>query len=189
MLTDGSRLPQQDQRLQEFYDKYHADEKRESLKHKSPVNSRAQYGLQPLLSMHTDMKITGGGTEQVNPGNVWLLVLIASGVLIIACINFTTLAIGRSAGRAREVGIRKVVGGSKKGLVIQFMAEAMLLSFTATILGCLLAILFLPWFNELSARELKFSFIQFPEYPWLLFGVMLLTGLFSGSYPSLVLSS
>ena len=102
--------------------------------------------------------IWGGSIEQVNPKTIWILLSIAAGVLLIACINFTTLAIGRSARRAKEVGVRKVIGGERKQLVIQFLSEAILLSILSAILGLLLAKLLLPYFNELSGRELQFLF-------------------------------
>ena len=109
-------------------------------------------------------------------------------VLLIACINFTTLAIGRSAGRAKEVGIRKVVGSRKKDLVFQFLTEALLLTVFSTGLGLLFAKLLLPWFNQLAGRELNFSFGYYPEMIWLIMALMLFVGLVAGSYPSLVLS-
>jgi putative ABC transport system permease protein len=110
-------------------------------------------------------------------------------VLLIACINFTTLAIGRSAGRAKEVGVRKVIGSGKKQLVFQFLAEALLLSILSAAIGFLIGKLLLPYFNQLSGRDLQFSFGQYPELVWMLIGLVLLVGLLAGSYPALVLSS
>jgi len=138
--------------------------------------------------MHTDTSIGGGGVDAVNPKNIWILLAIAAGVLLIACINFTTLAIGRSAGRAREVGVRKVLGSGKRQLLLQFLSEALLLSVLSAILGFLLGELLLPYFNKLSGRELSFSFKQFPELLWMMLGLVVLVGLLAGSYPALVLS-
>ena len=138
--------------------------------------------------MHTDTKIGGGSIDAIIPKNIWILLAIAAGVLLIACINFTTLAIGRSAGRAKEVGVRKVIGSGKMQLIIQFLAEALLLSILSAILGFLLGKLLLPYFNQLSGRELHFSFQQFPEMTWMLGGLVLLVGLLAGAYPALVLS-
>jgi putative ABC transport system permease protein len=109
--------------------------------------------------------------------------------LLIACINFTTIAIGRSAGRSKEVGVRKVIGGTKKSLITQFLSEALLLAFLSAVLGLILAKILLPFFNQLSGRELNFSFTQFPQLLWLTIGLVLLVGLLAGSYPALVLSS
>jgi putative ABC transport system permease protein len=127
--------------------------------------------------------------DSVKPENIWMLLALAAGVLLIACINFTTLAIGRSAGRAREVGIRKVVGSSKKNLIIQFLTEAVFLSAISVIIGFLLARLFLPWFNQLSGSTLTFSFSQFPKVAWMLIPLTLIVGIVAGSYPALILSA
>jgi putative ABC transport system permease protein len=188
-LRPGSKLPSNQSLLSAFRKKYYpdeeADEKKSGWKGKG---SLAWYGFQPLLSMHTNTKIYGGSVEPVNPKNIWILLSIAMSVLLIACINFTTLAIGRSAGRAKEVGIRKVVGSRKKDLVFQFLMEALLLTVISTGLGLLFAKLLLPWFNQLSGRELNFSFGYYPEMIWLIMALMLFVGLVAGSYPSLVLS-
>src|SRR5207237_9569925 len=102
-----------------------------------------RFGLQTLRSMHTDTKIAGGTIESVDSKTIWILLSIAAAVLLIACINFTTLAIGRSAGRSKEVGVRKVIGAVKRQLIFQFLAEALLLSVLSTLLGLLIAKLLL----------------------------------------------
>jgi putative ABC transport system permease protein len=189
-LRPDSRLASQPERLLAFRRKYYPTEEKEARdagqwKQKgAPVN----YGLQSLHSIHTDTKIWGGDVAPVEAKTIWILLGIAAGVLLIACINFTTLAIGRSAGRAREIGIRKVVGSRRKQLTSQFMAEALLLTIISVLLGILGANLLLPWFNQLSGKTLHFSFIQFPELSWLLIGLTLLVGIIAGSYPALVLS-
>ena len=107
--------------------------------------------------------------------------------MLIACINFTTLAIGRSARRAKEIGLRKVIGGGKT-IATQFLSEAIILIILSAILGLLIAKLLLPYFNWLSGRELQFSFSSYPEMIWMLGGLTLLVGLLAGSYPALILS-
>ncbi|HMI78498.1 MAG TPA: ABC transporter permease [Ferruginibacter sp.] len=189
-LRPGSKLHNGSVALQKFRSKYHAEEEAELKKdslwtaHGSPIS----YRLQPLKEMHTDIKVGGGSVDATSPKNIWILLAIAAGVLLIACINFTTLAIGRSAGRAKEVGVRKVIGSGKRQLILQFLAEALLLSILSAILGFLLGQLLLPYFNRLSGRELDFSFTQFPEMTWMLGGLVLLVGLLAGTYPALVLS-
>lgn len=187
-LRKGSSLAKDPVRMAAFHDKYYADEKEMLLKkglwdgNGSMPNG---FVLQPLRKMHTDATVDPGA---VSPKNIWVLIAIAAGVLIIACINFTTLAIGRSAGRAKEVGVRKVIGGQKKQLVRQFLAESFLLSFLSAVLGLLLANMLLPYFNQLSGRSLRFSFDVYPELAGLLVALIILVGLLSGSYPALVLS-
>ena len=188
-LKPGSRLLSGANTLIAFRKKYYPDEETKSRADgwtgKGPRN---YYGLQPLTAMHTDVKITGGLSAPIDPATIWILLSIATGVLLIACINFTTLAIGRSAGRAAEIGVRKVMGSTQLSLVKQFMVEAWLLAFLSTVLGVILARCLLPFFNDLSGTELRFSFIQFPQLAGMLIGVVLLVGLLAGSYPALVLS-
>jgi putative ABC transport system permease protein len=190
-LRPGSGLPTDKKRLAAFRHKYYPDEEAELKKagyswkgNEPPV----RYELQPLKIGHTDTRIWGGSVESVDPKTIWILIGIAAGVLLIACINFTTLAIGRSARRAKEVGLRKVIGGEKKQLVFQFLSESIILAMISALSGVLLAKLLLPWFNQLSGRELKFSLTQYPELSWMIIALTLLVGILAGSYPALVLS-
>src|SRR5262249_19075862 len=102
---------------------------------------------------------------------------------------FTTLAVGRSAGRVKEIGVRKVMGSQRKQLMSQFLTESFLLSVLSAVIGLVLAYLLLPFFNQLADRKLSFSFSRFPELIWLLAALTFLAGLLAGSYPALVLSS
>jgi putative ABC transport system permease protein len=185
LLKPGSRLMSDSNRLLQFRWKHMPEELDSYHKEKKVM---ARYALQPLLTVHTDPTIMGPGVEPTDPANIWILLGIASGILLIASINFTTLAIARSASRAVEVGVRKVLGGHRSQLVRQFLAESVLLSVISTILGCLLAIALLPWFNELSDKQLSFSFFEHPQLAWMLAGLTLLVGLLAGCYPALVLS-
>jgi putative ABC transport system permease protein len=191
LLRPGSRLMQGPERLAAFRKKYFPDEARELIKDKAwdgKTSYPISYRLQPLRDMHTDTHFDDEPGTTVNPKNIWILLGIAGAVLLIACINFTTLAIGRSAGRAKEVGVRKVLGGRRKQLIFQFLTESILLSLLSAALGLLLARLLLPYFNALSGKELTFSFAQYPEIKWLLAGTILITGILAGSYPALALS-
>ncbi len=186
-LREGSGLASNEKALLSFRQKYYPGEEKEIRegglwKGEGPP---VTYRLQPIREMHT---YTGVWGSTVESKNIWMLLLIAAGVLLIAIINFTTLAIGRSAGRAREVGIRKVVGSSSGQLAGRFLAESVVLSCISVVIGLALVFFLLPYFNELAGRELSFSLSQFPEMGWLVVGVTLLTGLLAGSYPAFVLS-
>lgn len=190
-LHPGSGLASDVKKLYEFRRKYYPGEEAELKREGFMWEASAppvSYRLQPLRAMHTDTRLWGGSVESVNPKTIWILLSIAAGVLLIACINFTTLAIGRSARRAKEVGVRKVIGSERTHLVIQFLAEAVLLSILSLGIGLLLVKLLLPYFNQLSGRELAFSFSLFPEMIWMLAGLTLIVGLLAGSYPALILS-
>lgn len=190
-LKAGSRLHKEANRLALFREKYYPKEdapKKRNGKKSTENRPRVEtsFRLQPITDVHTNAAIED---NPVDPKNIWILLSIAAGVLLIACINFTTLAIGRSAGRAKEVGVRKVIGGQKKQLVFQFLSESLLLSLVSTGIGLLLAFLLLPMMNRLADRQLSFSFTQLPELGWLLAALILLVGILAGSYPALILSN
>ncbi|PHN01938.1 ABC transporter permease [Flavilitoribacter nigricans] len=189
-LKPGSGLPHAPERLQTFRNEHYPDTEREMREagRWTGDGSPVTYKLQPLREMHTNTEVPGGFRSAIDPKNIWILLSIAGGVLLIACINFTTLAIGRSAGRAQEVGVRKVIGSSRKQLIGQFLTESFLLSGLSAGIGLGLGYLLLPAFNELSDRELVFSLEQYPELGWLTAGLVLVVGLLAGSYPSLVMS-
>lgn len=189
-LKEGSKLATDRDALIPFRKKYYPDEEAEARKagYWTGEGVPVRYALQPLLSIHTDTKVAGGNVNSVNPKTIWLLLGIAFGVLLIACINFTTLSIGRSASRAKEIGLRKVLGSQRPQLIWQFLAEALLLTVFSVLLGLLISYFLLPFFNQLSGKELQFSFQQFPELLWLIGGLTLIVAVLSGSYPALVLS-
>lgn len=148
-----------------------------------------QLYLQPLRDLHLNPTI-GVGYEQAphNPMYSYILSGIAVMVLCIACINFMTLAVGRSAGRAREVGMRKVFGAYRPQLMRQFWGEAILLSGCGLILGVLLAALFLPLFNQFTTQNFTLSDFMDGSTILVLLGLVLFVGLVAGSYPAVVLS-
>ena len=112
---------------------------------------------------------------------------IAAIILLIACINFMNLSTARSEKRAKEVGIRKVVGARKGSLIGQFLGESILISTIAAVLALVLVVLALPSFSELVQRPLALDMTN--EWLWLsAFGVVVLTGILAGSYPALYLS-
>lgn len=190
LLRPGSRLASETDRLLAFRKKFYPNEESEMRdagywKGEGPP---VRYRMQALREIHLDPDMYGGSVPSVDPQNIWILLGIAMGVLLIACINFTTLAIGRSAGRAKEVGVRKVMGGKRGQLVGQFLTESVLFSVFSAGLGIALAALLLPSFNALSGRELAFSLQSYPELAWLFGGIALLSGLLAGAYPALVLS-
>jgi putative ABC transport system permease protein len=191
LLRPGSRLAEDTQQLLTFRRKYYPDEEAELRRggRWTGAGPPVMYRLQPLRAMHTDTRMRGGVVPSVDPRSIWAMLAIAGSVLLIACINFTTLAIGRSAGRAREVVIRRVVGGQRKQLVFQFLSEAMIMSLTAGAIGLGLAQLLLPYFNALAGKRLSLSLGLYPEIGPLVPGLVIFAGLLAGGYPALALSS
>jgi putative ABC transport system permease protein len=148
------------------------------------------YSLQPLLAMHTDNDYpTGNGlVDSSNPTYSYILTGIAFFILAIACINFVNLTVARSLKRAKEIGIRKVAGGQRRQLIIQFLGESFLLSLIAFVLAIALVELALPFFNTLANKALAFSYLLSIKLVAGYIGIFLLTGLLAGFYPALVLS-
>ncbi|SDL28931.1 putative ABC transport system permease protein [Catalinimonas alkaloidigena] len=147
-----------------------------------------RYLLEPLPDIHLYSHL---GNETEASGDITYVYIFASVALImlvLACINYMNLATARSARRAREVGIRKAMGSTRRLLVAQFMSESVVLTLLATVLSLALVFLLLPFFNDLSGKALGYGFLGKP----IVLGGLLLTivvvALFSGSYPAFVLS-
>ena len=154
------------------------------------VKETARYLLQPLADLHlnTELKADNGLKDASNPMFSYILTGIAVFVLLIACINFINLTVASSVKRAKEIGIRKVVGGGRKQLVWQFLGESFMLSFVAFGLAVALLHLFLPTFNQLSDKALSFRYLLDWQLVAGYIAVFVVTSLLAGFYPALVLS-
>lgn len=145
-----------------------------------------QIGFQPLTDIHLNPDIPLGFAPVGNPEYVSILGFVGILVLIIACINYTTLSAGQSIKRAKEVGVRKVMGAPRKGLMGQYLTESVLMSQVAMLLGTVIAIVLIPTFNLLTGVTLVY------EFHWWHIGLYLTIGLFigllAGAYPALVIS-
>ncbi|RKQ42255.1 putative ABC transport system permease protein [Roseivirga pacifica] len=146
-----------------------------------------RYFLQPLADVHLKSAGYGGGFE---PGSdityVYIFSAIAAFILVIACINFMNLSTARSANRAKEVGIRKVLGSVRSQLIGQFISESVLITLISGLIGLGLAMLILPFFNNFASREMVIEPMQ--TLPALLTGA-LLVGFLAGLYPAFFLSA
>ncbi len=145
-----------------------------------------EFGLVPFTSLHLDASI-----EWINSSNpLYSYILGAIGILIllIACINYITLALARSSGRAKEVGIRKTSGAQKTQIALQFWGETQLLTLIAMIIGVCLAEILLPYFNTVSGKSLAINYLENAGFLIALLSIALTSGLIAGSYPALILS-
>lgn len=142
--------------------------------------------LQPLEEIHLESNILGELTTVTNPKLLWILSGIAILILLIACINFTTLSIGRSATRAKEVGVRKTMGAAYKQLFGQFMTESALVTVAAALVGIMLAHLLLPVFNNLFEKTLEIVFS--PVQVGIIVCLLIFITFIAGAYPALFLS-
>lgn len=145
--------------------------------------------LQPLSLIHLGGNIQNEIESNTSMGNIYMLSVIAFFMMIIACFNYMNLTTARSVTRAREVGIRKVVGAKRKNLVQQFLGESLVFSMIALFIAIVCTVSFLPVFNSLVDRGIDFGSLNLST---LLLGVLILTvavSIISGSYPALFLSS
>src|SRR6202012_556841 len=120
--------------------------------------------------------------------NIYIFSIVAIFILLIACINFINLTTARATERAKEVGIRKVVGAAKNQLTAQFLGESVIICLIAFIFSVLLSYLLLPLFNNLSGKIISHNIFEH-GYILVLFVLSLLIGLLAGVYPALVLTS
>lgn len=148
----------------------------------------ARLYLQPLTDIHLhSYSIEDDSMKYGDIRFVYLFAAIAAFILLLACINFLNLATARSANRAREVGLRKVIGSSRSSLISQFLAESMLYSFLSFLIAIGVAAAVLPWFNKVAAVQLSMPWSAWWFAPLLLIAA-LVTGLVAGLYPAFYLS-
>lgn len=191
-LKAGSDLADHPERLVAIRKNYFPDEQAEMIKAGlwdgrgvPPVTFR----LQPLTDIHIDTRIRGTGSHPaMDAGAIWTLFGIITAILVIGCINFTTLAIGRSSKRSKEIGVRKIIGARRKTILFQFLTESFLLSCIAGAIALLLARWLLPAFNAIMGTRLTLSLFHYQALPWLFLGILVVSGLLAGVYPAFILS-
>jgi putative ABC transport system permease protein len=145
------------------------------------------------LTALTDIHLKSNRSGELGPNSttqyVYIFSAIALFILLIACVNFMNLSTARSSNRAREVGVRKVLGSSRKYLIFQFLAESILVTFVATVIAMIAAAAVLPLFNQLSGKEI---ILTVESLKWLvpsLLLIVLVIGSLAGSYPAFFLSA
>jgi len=151
--------------------------------------SSVAFRLQPLADIHLRSRLEGEIAPVGDIRYVYVFSLIAAFILIIACVNFMNLATARSAGRGKEVGLRKVMGARRENLVLQFLGESVLLSGLASVIAVVLVTLALPAFNRLAGKSIGPGSLFGGGALIALAGLVLLTGLLGGSYPALFMSA
>jgi predicted permease len=144
--------------------------------------------FQPLREMHLDKRFNTLKGDSLSPGQLSALALIGIFLLLVACINFINLATAQSVNRSREIGVRKVLGSSRRQLLKQYLGETALITFIALIIGCILAWLSTAYLSRLMEKTLLVDLLHYPSI-WI---YLLLTGivvtLLAGFYPAMVLS-
>ncbi|MEK6783461.1 MAG: ABC transporter permease [Bacteroidota bacterium] len=148
-----------------------------------------EFHLQPLTGIHLDSNFMGEFKPNGNRQSIYFLSIVAILILVIAWINYINLSTAKSIERAREVGIRKVVGGFRSQLIQQFLFESIFLNTMAVVIAMVLVLLLTPLFSEFTGRELGYVLFKQNSF-WIWIGVFVFGGaLLSGLYPAFVLSS
>jgi len=157
-------------------------------KHIKPVNPGYFLSLQPLKEIHYDKRYGNFTGRTFGRDLVLALNIIGAFLLIIACINFINITTARSVNRAREVGVRKVLGSSRKQLILQFLGETGITTLVALMGSLLVVLVSIPFVNELLDIHLNIAFLFTPGFMLYVFAVFFAVAFLSGIYPALILS-
>ena len=190
VLNPGASVPAVEAKMKKVYEE-DAKETIKMVAEKYGDKATTVYSLHPFTKMHlsTEYGAQNGLTDASNPVYSYILSGIALFILLIACINFINLTVARSIKRAKEIGIRKVVGGNRKQLIFQFLGESFLLCLIAFLLAILFVELVLPVFNVLSNKALALSYLFDVKLIGGYAGLFMITSLLAGFYPAWVLSN
>jgi putative ABC transport system permease protein len=180
MLRADASPPLVEKQITHFLDAYDKSQKNGVL--------TKELGLQPYNEMYLNSNFTGDKIDGGRVEYVHIFSIVAVFILLIACINFMNLSTARSVKRAREIGVRKVIGAVRSVLIKQFIGESMLVTVIAVVFSLVLLLLLLPAFNQVTQKQISLPFAE-PAFWIRLLIITLVTGLVSGSYPALYLSS
>lgn len=182
LLRDEKNIPQLQQQVVDYM-------KTQEVRTDAGVqgNDYLTYHLEPLTRVHLYSSLAG-----FEPNGsityIYMFAVIALLILIIACANYTNLATAQSSGRSAEIGMRKVMGASKRQVFIQFMSESSLITFIAAILALVLSIFLVPYFNNITGKQFTADALLQPLPLISLFVSAALVSFFAGLYPALILS-
>jgi putative ABC transport system permease protein len=181
-LKPGANAAALEKKLPAFLNKYGGDQLKSS-------GMEKQLLLQPVTSIHTSEGYAPEMTPTVSSSFLNILMLIAVLIQIIACINFMNLSTAKASKRAKEVGVRKVIGAEKSSLRIQFLTESFLLSSLSVVIALPLLIILLPYLNQITHADVLLSSLLDYKIWLLLFGIIVVTSIVAGSYPAFYLSA
>jgi putative ABC transport system permease protein len=163
------------------------EKKMQAIYKKNESVLKVGFVLQPMAKVHLHSNFLADIPGHGNAQNVYIFMVVAVFILVVACLNFMNLATARAARRAKEVGLRKVVGAIRPHLIGQFLAESLVVALLSLMLALLIIYLVLPYFNTLGGKNLTLDFTNIKLITGLL-GITVITGLLAGSYPALYLS-
>jgi len=181
-LRPGTNAAALQKKLPAFLNKYGGDQIRQ-------LGMKKSLELQPLLSVHTTSGTEIDIIKPISSTFLNIMILIAVLIQVIACINFMNLSTARASQRAKEVGVRKVVGAGRKSLVKQFLSESLFLSLIGILIALPLLILALPFLNQITQADIHLTLFRDWRLWVFLLVLVMLTGLIAGSYPAFYLSA
>ena len=179
LLKPGADPDVLDERLPDFYKTYYTGIQNQDVRHY----------VQPLTDIHLKSHHMYEMRENSDSMYVYILSIIAAIVLVLACINFMNLVTASSAGRSKEIGVKKVFGSNRSSLMFQFLGEAIIQSVAATVIALFMVELFLPWLNNFTGKFMTTSIFLDPKFIVFIIILTIIVGIFAGLYPALVLSS
>ncbi|MGV3540738.1 MAG: ABC transporter permease [Rufibacter sp.] len=177
-LAPGASVKQAEDRINEIADRYRGRRPGE----------QERFTLQPLSDLHFNEGYSNYNDRTVDVQTLWALAIVGAFLVLIACINFVNMATAQAMRRAKEVGMRKVLGANRSQLVVQFLSETGLIALTALLVSVVLTELLLPYLNQLLELQISFSILENKEVAIFLAIVLLLVTFFAGLYPALILS-
>lgn len=154
----------------------------------SPNHPERKYALQPLSEIHFTNTLFNDDATTTNRNYIFIFSGIAVFILLIACINYMSLSTARYANRIKEIGLKKVIGASRRNLIWQFLGESLFITFISFTLALILVEIIRPFYNSIIGKNLVIPYTE-PLFLGFLFSLILITGILAGSYPALYLSS
>ena len=181
LLNDNSSASELEKKFPAFVNKY--------IINNPQADGKQDIHLQPLTDIHLHSNMVGELGLNGNVVYIYVFAGVAIFILLLACFNFTNLSTARSLTRAKEVGLRKVVGADRKQLLSQFLGETTLFALLSLVLAIAIAFLVLPIFNRLAERELQVDFSKNQALTTVLILLVIAVGLLAGLYPAAILSA
>ncbi|MCK4856136.1 MAG: ABC transporter permease, partial [Bacteroidales bacterium] len=182
MLDEQANLESLMAKMPAFFEKYMSEEIQEA-------DISFEIDLQPVTSIHLHSNLMAEIGNNSDISYIYILIAITIFILILASINFMNLSTAKSANRAREVGIRKVVGSTRQNLVRQFIGESVIISLISLFITFFLIELILPAFNDITGKDLDMQYILDWQLTLGFFLLAIVVGIFAGSYPAFYLSA
>lgn len=179
LLKPGINPEALDEKFPDFYKTYYTGIQNQDVRHY----------VQALTDIHLKSNHMYEMRQNSDIMYVYILSIIAGIVLILACVNFMNLVTASSAGRAKEIGVKKVFGSSRSSLMLQFLGEAIIQSVMATVIALILVEIFLPSLNNFTGKQMFTAFLFEPKFLVFIILLSIFVGVFAGIYPALVLSS